>query len=316
MSKELIHALEQNNIDGIKTLVASGSDINATFIREYSTIMPMSKKEARGKRMGEIWNNILNIGTLGFFARMNETLGQASTQNENLENATVKKIMGDDNNDNALEQIESHIYSPLSYAVKNNNMGLTKTLLKLAADIDITFDSDKPHDTEIVAHSPLGWAIINSNLAMVKFLIDSGASVNKNFQHGTLTPLRLAIMHNNFNIASILLERGANSNITTASKQTHLGHAIMQGNIKILKLLIEYKADVNAKFEGYTPLGYSVVSSHLEIAKILVASGADVSATFIHNEENHTPLSYATKEGHSKMVELLTLSNTKIVKKS
>ena len=67
-----------------------------------------------------------------------------------------------------------------------------------------------------------------------------------------------------------------NFNATNENGDTFLIAASRQGSLKIVKSLIGYGADVNAKNnDGRTAL---MLTSNLEIAKLLIDSGADVNA--------------------------------------
>ncbi len=296
MKQELINATEQNNIDKIKTLVESGADINTAFVRGEIPEKSSADKGSSGKRGQAIVNTLLNVGTFGLLSLMNDMFAQGSSQPVR----SIEKPTDGDSN------LKYYAYSPLSYAVKNNNLETTEALINLAADVNIAFEDYKADDAEIIRYTPLAWAIINSNLKMAELLLGSGASANKAFQYGSLCPLNMAIMDNNLNIVNMLLSHGANPNIITADKFSPLGCAISKGNIKMMKVLIEHKADVNTMFGGYSPLGYAVVVGNLEIVRLLIDSGADTSATFTHHKEEYSPLDYAKKDGHSQIIELLS----------
>ena len=96
------------------------------------------------------------------------------------------------------------------------------------------------------------------------------------------------------------------------------------GNLEIVKYLVEYAANVNAK-EVYcdgTAIQYASINGHLEIVKYLVKNGADVNAQendddsckyFIETESvvnakkkyGKTALIYASREGHFEIVRYL-----------
>jgi ankyrin repeat protein len=59
---------------------------------------------------------------------------------------------------------------------------------------------------------------------------------------------------------------------------TALRFAIEAKNAQAVKVLIAYKADVNADWRGWAPLHHAASAGHLEIVKLLVAAGARVDA--------------------------------------
>lgn len=91
-----------------------------------------------------------------------------------------------------------------------------------------------------------------------------------------------------------------NFNATNENGDTFLIAASRQGSLKIVKSLIGYGADVNAKNnDGRTAL---MLTSNLEIAKLLIDSGADVNAK---NNDGGTALTQAVKWDRLEITKLL-----------
>ena len=78
--------------------------------------------------------------------------------------------------------------------------------------------------------------------------------------------------------------------------------AAFGGNIEAVKQHIAAGADVNAKYEGWTPLHTAVEGGHKEIAELLIDNGADVNAM---DKDGRTPLHFASAKGHKEIAELL-----------
>ncbi len=72
----------------------------------------------------------------------------------------------------------------------------------------------------------------------------------------------------------------------------------------IVKILLEYGADVNAKREdGFTPLLIALEGKgNTDLVKILLANGADVNAK---NEDDKTALQIAKEKIHIDIAQLL-----------
>lgn len=91
-----------------------------------------------------------------------------------------------------------------------------------------------------------------------------------------------------------------NFNATNENGDTFLIAASRQGSLKIVKSLIGYGADVNAKNnDGRTAL---MLTSNLEIAKLLIDSGADVNAK---NNNGGTALTQAVNWDRLEIAKLL-----------
>lgn len=82
-----------------------------------------------------------------------------------------------------------------------------------------------------------------------------------------------------------LLKQGANPNEVNKRGQPVIFRAILPDTLKALKVLLEYKADINARDKnGFTPLMRATFAAALrpgeiEPVKFLLANGADVNVT-------------------------------------
>jgi ankyrin repeat protein len=81
-------------------------------------------------------------------------------------------------------------------------------------------------------------------------------------------------------------------------------YASFRGHIEIVKLLLDYGADLSITHAetGWTPLGFAVSEGHIETVKLLLDYGADPD---IADTDSWTPLLNASSEGHVEIVKLL-----------
>ncbi len=116
------------------------------------------------------------------------------------------------------------------------------------------------------------------------------------------TPLHLAILRNQVpNVAKLLIEYGADPNLSNLQGNTPLHTAVITGRMRHMKMLLEYKADPNAKNKkGQTPLTYSL-KSKLYLKRLLLAD-ADPN---IEDENKDTVLHWATRHGLKNIVQTL-----------
>ena len=98
-----------------------------------------------------------------------------------------------------------------------------------------------------------------------------------------------------------ILQKGVNPDDRDSFGGTALHAAMFQKNMEIVRLLIEYKFDVNAvgPKNGYTPLHDAVWADNLEAIKLLLAKGAK---TTIKGKDGLTPYAKAKKEGKTDIV--------------
>jgi len=166
-------------------------------------------------------------------------------------------------------------------------------------------------------------AIKNGDLEQLKSLISSGVDVNTKVKaevstfdgHATYvkegwTLLNLAIRHLHADVATFLINKGADVNGRDGFglHKTPLHWVAHFGTAALAELLIAKGADVNAREDGgYTPL-HNVTSDanpdpndDLEIAKILISNGADIDA---EDDYHDRPLHWAVYDGQLALVKL------------
>jgi ankyrin repeat protein len=135
-------------------------------------------------------------------------------------------------------------------------------------------------------------------IKLVEKLLKNGVNVNAVWQK--LTPLIQACTNGHCNVMKILLEYRANVN---AGVKTALHFAAKEGRLDVARILLENKSNVNAK-DDYrnTPLHEAASYGNLELAKLLVANGAEIESK---EKGGETPLYTACKRGHLPIVEYL-----------
>ena len=113
-------------------------------------------------------------------------------------------------------------------------------------------------------------------------------------------------------IAELLIQRGANINVSDVFGRSPLHRAAEDGRIDVVKLLITKGADVNAR-DGVnnTALHGAAHYGHKRVVEILIESGADLN---VKNIDSRTPLHWAVEMGYREIVELLVSSGASRVK--
>ncbi|KAK5058904.1 hypothetical protein LTR84_011168 [Exophiala bonariae] len=122
----------------------------------------------------------------------------------------------------------------------------------------------------------------------VRVMLASGADPNATDSRGR-TPL---FQTENVDIARLLLEAGALPDLARDHENdTALSKAAQAGASNMVKLLLEYKADIEAKdVNGQTPLSLAARFGNLEMVKLLLDHGANLETKDL---EGLTPLSWA-----------------------
>ncbi|WP_346432465.1 ankyrin repeat domain-containing protein [Flavobacterium pisciphilum] len=202
---------------------------------------------------------------------------------------------------------------------KNDNMK-NKTLLEAveAGDINsvITLLKEKP-SLEIKnkdGETALMAAVYNQNNEIATVLINAGADVNA--QDKMLnSPFLYAGAEGNLEIVKLALSHGANFGVYNRYGGSALIPAAEKGHLEVVKLLVNTpnfpKDHINNL--GWTALLEAVILSdggivHVNIIKELIAGGSNVN---IADKNGVTSLAHAKKLGYKEMIKVLEQANAK-----
>jgi ankyrin repeat protein len=128
----------------------------------------------------------------------------------------------------------------------------------------------------------LHWAAMHNDAELARMLLYAGARKEAATRNGTYTPLHLAARTGGAAVVKALLDAGANANLaTTSGGATPLHLAAAQGNTETIAALLDHGAQVNAKEGawGQTPLMWAAAYNRLGALEMLLARGADVRLT-------------------------------------
>lgn len=160
-------------------------------------------------------------------------------------------------------QKTSHDISPLLLACYYNKPQIIQVLLKfittitvheacavgLKEHVQMMIDHDKQIVNEISNHgfTPLGIASHFDKEDIVRLLLTNHANPNIPSQNGyQVYPLHAALSINSSSISKMLIEAGAEVNVTQQGRIAPIHLAAQHGNIDLLVLLLEEGAELNA----------------------------------------------------------------------
>lgn len=143
-------------------------------------------------------------------------------------------------------------------------------------------------------------ACTNKNIEIINLLINLGADINITDVMENETPLFSSIRFNNPIVAKILIKAGADVNIKTIDGDTAIRCAIQQNMIDVVDLLIQHGAEYETGFSR--PLSCATLHGHIEIVKLLIKAGADINAT---DHDGWAPIHYASTMGQLDMLKYL-----------
>ena len=127
-------------------------------------------------------------------------------------------------------------------------------------------------------------------------------------------PLGLASFFGHFEAAEYLVKAGApiNSPSRNGLNAAPIQSAAAAGHAKIVKMLLEHRADPNVREQGgYSPLHAAAQNGDEGMIRTLLYGGADLN---VKSNDGKTPLDLATEAGHAKAVVLLKEGITKRLK--
>lgn len=152
--------------------------------------------------------------------------------------------------------------------------------------------------------SPLITAAMMGHVRVCELLIEQGADLELTGINGA-TPLQVAASMGHLDVLSLLIRKGANVNAKHKfAGSTALHFAVEMGQTKAVKMLCKHGADAESeKTNGGRPLHVAADSNQPESARVLLRScKADPNALLLGDT---TPMYLAASKGHDAVVKVL-----------
>ena len=186
-------------------------------------------------------------------------------------------------------------------AVRTNDRQAARALLKQRLDVNT-----RAHD----GSTALLWAAHWSDLETADLLIRAGADVNA-ANDLRITPLSLACTNANAALVDRLLSAGANPNTPIATGETPLMTCAGTGSAEAVRMLSARGADVNAKepSQHQTALMWAAAERHADVVKLLIEHKADLQA---RTKKGFSALHFAAREGDFDSARLLLAAGVDI----
>jgi len=200
------------------------------------------------------------------------------------------------------EGVEPHKdgVTALIVAAQEGHIGTAKLLIDAGADITA---KDEDGSTALLM------AVKGNHAAAAKFLIENGANPNDIFidEKGKAHNLLMdAIIVNNTEFATLLIEKGANTSYVDDEGVTIITQAAYQGQLAIVQKLLattDSKDVAKTNNEGINPLIAAASEGHKDILKLIIDSKLiDINA---RDKDGTNALMAAAVRGHKDCVQLL-----------
>jgi uncharacterized protein len=181
-------------------------------------------------------------------------------------------------------------------AIESGDLEAIKELVEGGAKADTLIEYGEHKIT------PLMKACWDGELEIATYLMDQGADVNALDESGS-TPMFEAVKRNRPEFVQLLIDRGAKVNVKDTRQFTPLTTAAAAAAEEISRILVKAGADVKAETYGLTPLMFAVASRKIPIVKLLVELGAPVDQ--VSSMSGQTALFSAIYAGNAEMVQAL-----------
>ncbi len=203
--------------------------------------------------------------------------------------------------------------NPLVKACWRKNMEIVRLLVEAGADVN-GLEKDRRVNAKGEVHwfvkSPLE-EVVGQNLEIVRYLIAKGAKVNEKLTDGR-TVIFLPAYEGDLGTLEVLIAAGGDVNAVDDIGYTPLKHAVMGRKPEAIRLLVARGAKVNqapTKVNvGETALHVAIASGFPDIVQLLIELKANPNAKA---EYSGTPLELARKGDQDDVVAMLKAAGAK-----
>lgn len=188
----------------------------------------------------------------------------------------------------------------IQYALLYNKKNIIELLITKGAKLDIL-----DVDGRTILFIPIKYNYHDVLDTIIKFDKDNvGVSLTEIKDKNGHAPIHYAVLFNNYNALTLILQYQTNINIQDRLGNSALHSAIMIKNTSMVELLLKYKPNINLRTKtGDTPLHLACNFEQYQIAKMIIDLHPDVNLTDYENEL--TPLIYSVSLNRLDFVKLL-----------
>lgn len=160
--------------------------------------------------------------------------------------------------------------------------------------------------------TPLMYSVAINNYEIAKLLIEKGALVRVG-DNNLRAPIHYATWNNDKRMIELLLANGAVIDTRAIGGATPLIHSSLSNRLDMCKFLVEKGADINIQCNSLTtPLYFAVLNNNMEYFDYLNEAGADID---VPDYVDRTPLYVAVRDGNKPMIEKLVQSGADVFNK-
>ncbi|XP_066921012.1 uncharacterized protein [Clytia hemisphaerica] len=243
---------------------------NATWLRECSKKMDLQDQEGdtilhiliakeETPKAIEVIKKMQHLPSLDILNALGQTPLHLAMYTKNL--PVVKELLqhGSD-----VSLVDAHGNNPLHIACEENSIEMLEIVFneglshyQTATNTSAMITTLAPEYFHIInARNNQGLAALHiaakeDNEVIIKFLGERGAEMNNQEGRSGNTPLLIALMKNNWKMASFLLERFVNVNIPNFSNFYPLHFAVQGNHVEMVKALLSRGAEMGSRANDY-----------------------------------------------------------------
>jgi ankyrin repeat protein len=289
-NKDLINAVKNNDLQGVKEALDNGADIHA----DDNAALRLAASEGHLPVVEYLVEQGANV-----YAYYDSALRMAARKGHL---PVVEYLIEHD------ADIHAGNDSALRYAAENGHLPVVEYLVEHGANIHAKDDEALrwaaengrfpvveylvEHDADIHARNDyaLRYAAENGHLPVVEYLVEHDADIHADDDHA----LRWAVLREHLPVVEYLVEHDANIH---ANDDEALRWAAEYGHLPVVEYLVEHDANIHAQ-NDYA-LGAAAAKGHLPVVEYLVEHDANIHAS------NDYALRWAARRGHLPVVEYL-----------
>ncbi len=292
LNSQLIDEIRRGDAEAVRKLLAEGANVNARVTTDphgSKVILPLEAAidDRRLELVALLLENGADVHNVSYPLHFGWECNQPSDLADEKYHrcvANIAKLLLEYGADPDDTHYNIDLITPLHQAADCGNIALIDRLLKGGANINSTDDRGR---------TPL---VFSKNKETAMFLMENGGCfLYKERMDSGATLLRDAIDASDLEYARCLLEHGV--------KARGLDAAIRCGNIEVVKLLLEFGANLNYLAEDFkSPLHIAAERGYTAIVELLLDHGIPINKK---DKFQRTALQLATLAGHQETVRFL-----------
>ena len=174
-----------------------------------------------------------------------------------------------------------------------------------AGEVDVVrrYVETADHRAYLQDDSALNSAVYYDHSEILQILLEAGTDPNIHGEH--VPALHVAAAHDNVEAAVILISHGAKIDVRdTVNNDTALLYGIRDGKFSVAELLLEAGADPNLTDKrGFAPVHIAVTRNDAKLVQCLLDHGAAINIRT--RGDSRTPLMIAAAAGFAEIVDML-----------